>query len=86
MALRLMNFIPAGYVDLLCLFLVFSSLWNGERTNAVLLVCTLRLSMAIDGINGDGIRSVMAHIYSALMRYFEGRPKKEPEDEKREEP
>lgn len=72
--LTLRNFVPAGYVDLLCLFLIFSSLWNGERTNVVLLVCALRISMAIDGNNGDGLRSVMAHIYSALMRYLEGRP------------
>lgn len=64
--LRLMNLIPAGLVDFLLISLIFPSLWRGEYESAVLLLCSLRISMAVDGLNGDGIRSVLAHIYSTI--------------------
>ena len=64
MGLRLMNWIPPGLLDLILILLILPSLWRSEYGSAVLLLCALRVSMAIDGVNGDGIRSVLAHIYS----------------------
>lgn len=66
MGLKLMNLIPSGLLDLVLIFLILPSLWRDQYASAVLMLCTLRVSMAIDGVNGDGIRSVLAHIYSRI--------------------
>jgi hypothetical protein len=61
-----MNLIPPGAIDLILILLILPSLWRDQYESAVLMLCALRISMAIDGVNGDGIRSVLAHIYSRI--------------------
>lgn len=65
--LTLANFMPAFFLDVLILFGSLLMFFMGHSVEAVILLGVLRIAVAIDRANVDGIRSVLAHIYSRML-------------------